>query len=109
MPWRLFRAESEVHRRLLLALAILTSLLASIGTFSGVYAVLKLGKQVNANCEVLSVLVVNRADRKQSVELFAPIRRQNPEQFDRLVRRAEKGDKRLRRVQGDLACDVSTE
>lgn len=109
MPWRLFRAESEVHRRLLLCLAILTSILASAGTFTGVYAILKISGQVNANCEVLSVLLTTRADRDKSIELFQPIRKQNPKQFDALVKRAEDGDARLRTVQGKLACDVSPE
>lgn len=64
-------------------------------------------RAVRANCTVVSVLLGNRADRDQTIKLFDPIRRQNPEQFDKLVRRAEEGDKRLAAVQGDLACDVS--
>lgn len=64
------------------------------------------GVQINANCEVLSILLLNRADRDETLKLFEPIRRQNPAQFDKLVRRAEKGDARLAKVQGDLACDV---
>lgn len=63
-------------------------------------------KAVQANCTVVSVLLQNRADRKQTTKLFAPIRRQNPKQFDALVRKAEAGDRRLQRVQGDLACNV---
>lgn len=70
-------------------------------------AVKATARAVRANCTVVSVLLGNRADRDQTIKLFDPIRRQNPEQFDKLVRRAEEGDKRLAAVQGDLACDVS--
>lgn len=63
-------------------------------------------RQAHANCVVVSVLLTNRADRDATLKLFEPIRRENPAQFDKLVKRAEEGDKRLARVQGDLACAV---
>lgn len=64
-------------------------------------------RQAHANCVVVSVLLMNRSDRDATIKLFDPIRRENPAQFDALVKRAEAGDKRLARVQGDLACKVS--
>lgn len=64
-------------------------------------------RAVQANCVVVSVLLINRADRDEAIKLFEPIRRQNPEQFDKLVKRAEKGDKRLDQVQDDLACKIA--
>lgn len=66
-------------------------------------------KQAHANCVVLSVLLTNRSDRDATIKLFDPIRRENPAQFDALVKRAEDGDKRLARVQGDLACRVEND
>lgn len=109
MPWRLITVERTLQRRLLLTLAVLTSILASVGTFTGVYSMLTMGKQVTANCEVLSILLLNRADRDKTLELFEPIRRENPAQFDKLVKRAEEGDRRLAGVQEDLSCDVLPE
>lgn len=106
MPWRLIAVENTLQRRLLLTLAVLTSILASVGTFTGVYSMLTMRHQVKANCEVLSILLINRADRDKTLKLFEPIRRENPEQFDKLVKRAEDGDRRLAAVQGDLSCDV---
>lgn len=64
-------------------------------------------RAVQANCVVISVLLSNRADRDKTIKLFEPIRRENPEQFDALVKKAEDGDKRLAQVQGDLACLVA--
>ena len=83
-------------------------LLASVAFFiyDGAQRDTNIEKQGRANCVVLSVLLGNRADRDETIKLFDPIRRENPKQFDRLVRRAERGDKRLKRVQGDLACDL---
>lgn len=67
-------------------------------------AVADTAKAVKANCEVVSVLLSNRPDRDEAIKLFDPIRRENPAQFDKLVKRAEDGDRRLAVVQGDLAC-----
>lgn len=61
-------------------------------------------KQVEANCKVVAVLLDNRADRDKTVKLFDSIRQKNPKLFDRLVKRAEAGDQRLKEVRGDLAC-----
>jgi uncharacterized protein YjiS (DUF1127 family) len=46
MPWRLIdQSTSALRRRLILVLAVLTSLLAAAGTFAGVYAVIRIGQQ----------------------------------------------------------------
>ncbi len=67
----------------------------------------ELEHSIGANCTLLSVLLENRADRDTTVKLFAPIRRQNPKQFDALVERAKKGDVRLLAVAPDLSCKIS--
>lgn len=66
-------------------------------------------KAVAANCTVVSVLLSNRSDRSKTVKLFDSIRSEDPALFDKLVRRAEKGDERLAAVQDDLACKVEPE
>ena len=91
----------SVRLVLLLAAASWLLLLASVGFF-----LFQGARADKANCEVIAVLLDNRADRDKTVKLFDPIRRQNPAQFDKLVKRAEAGDRRLKRVQGDLACDL---
>jgi uncharacterized protein YjiS (DUF1127 family) len=46
MPWRLVdQPTSALRRRLVLILAVLTSLLAAVGTFAGVYSVIRLNQQ----------------------------------------------------------------
>jgi uncharacterized protein YjiS (DUF1127 family) len=46
MPWRLVdQPTSALRRRLVLILAVLTSLLAAAGTFAGVYSVIRLNHQ----------------------------------------------------------------
>lgn len=72
-------------------------------------AVKATARQAHANCVVVAVLLMNRADRDASIKLFDPIRRENPAQFDALVKRAEQGDERLAGVQGDLACKVGSD
>lgn len=89
---------------------VILALVAAAFVWSQVSVALRqadIQKAVRANCDVLSVLLINRADRDETLKLFEPIRQQNPEQFDKLVKRAEDGDKRLVAVQGDLACDVT--
>jgi hypothetical protein len=65
-----------------------------------------LRSSVEGNCDVLGVLLENRADRDQTAKLFAPIREQNPEQFDKLIERAEKGDERLVAAAPKLSCKL---
>lgn len=69
----------------------------------------KLARAIKGNCIVVSVLLENRADRDATVKLFAPIRNQNPEQFDKLIKRAEKGDTRLAKAVPLLSCNVSAD
>jgi uncharacterized protein YjiS (DUF1127 family) len=46
MPWRMVDTPTtELRRRLVLVLAVLTSILAAAGTFAGVYAVIRIGQQ----------------------------------------------------------------
>jgi uncharacterized protein YjiS (DUF1127 family) len=46
MPWRMVDTPTtELRRRLVLILAVATSLFAAIGTFVGVYAVIRIGQQ----------------------------------------------------------------
>ena len=96
--------------RLILAIAALSwaLLLASVGFFiyDGAQRDTAIERQGRAHCAVLSVLLGNRADRDETIKLFDPIRRENPKQFDKLVKKAERGDKRLEQVQGDLACSI---
>jgi hypothetical protein len=66
----------------------------------------RLSGAIHANCTVLTVMLENRADRDTTEKLFAPIRAQNPEQFDRLVDRAERGDRKLVKVAPDLSCEI---
>lgn len=66
----------------------------------------QLAEAVKGNCVVVAVLLEARADRPQTVELFSSIRARDPVLFDKLIARAERGDIKLARVAGDLACDV---
>jgi uncharacterized protein YjiS (DUF1127 family) len=48
MPWRMVDTPTtELRRRLVLVLAIATSLFAAIGTFVGVYAIIRISQQQN--------------------------------------------------------------
>lgn len=61
-------------------------------------------KNVHANCTVLDVLIDARADRDETVRLFASIRKENPPLFDKLVARAEAGDAKLAAARADQNC-----
>lgn len=59
---------------------------------------------VEANCDVLRVLVQQNATPEQTKKLFAGIRAQNPETFDRLVERSVKRTEKLAKVGENLSC-----
>jgi hypothetical protein len=63
-------------------------------------------KTNRALCEVIAVQLSTRADRKQTIKLFESIRNENPALFDKLVKRAARGDRRIARVREDLPCET---
>lgn len=63
-------------------------------------------KTDRALCEIIAVQLSTRANRKETVKLFSSIREQDPPLFDKLVRRAAKGDRRIARAKKDLPCET---
>ncbi len=95
-----------MRRAWLIGVCLLSAILVSAALVGAVVIAGKAFKSADAQCTVLAVLLSERADRDDSVKLFGSLRRENPKQFDALIRRAEAGDIRLAGAVDDLDCAI---